>query len=208
MVLRISGGRRLRSPAGLATRPTPARVRLAVMNILAPRLAGSRWLDLCCGSGAMACEALQHGVATVVGVEADRQTADLARSNLAAVAHGLPHRPELRVEIAEVVRWLARGRAPDSRPFEVIYADPPYGADLYEPIARAVMQGGWLAADGLLLLECGRNNQPCCPDGWQARGRARTYGQTCVLVLEPAISPPARCPADTGSRPPRTDPQA
>ena len=44
MSLRLSGGRKLDSPAGQVARPTTARLRLAVMNILAGRLAGSAWL--------------------------------------------------------------------------------------------------------------------------------------------------------------------
>ncbi|MFM7362202.1 MAG: RsmD family RNA methyltransferase, partial [Cyanobium sp.] len=56
MSLRLSGGRRLQSPPGSLARPTSSRVRLAVINLLGARLAGCRWLDLCSGSGAMACE--------------------------------------------------------------------------------------------------------------------------------------------------------
>ena len=52
--LRLTGGRRLRSPIGKLTRPTTARVREAVMNILGSRLNGSSWLDICSGSGAVA----------------------------------------------------------------------------------------------------------------------------------------------------------
>ena len=44
--LRLSGGRRLKSPPGRGTRPTTARVREAVMNMLGSRLEGCRWLDL------------------------------------------------------------------------------------------------------------------------------------------------------------------
>ena len=85
MSLRVSGGRRLQSPPGSTARPTAARVRLAVMNLLAAEVPGSRWLDLCCGSGVMACEALLRGASEVVAVERDRRIAAVARSNLAAV---------------------------------------------------------------------------------------------------------------------------
>ena len=68
MSLRLSGGRRLQSPPGNTVRPTSSRVRLAVMNLLAAELPGCRWLDLCCGSGVMACEALQRGAREVVAV--------------------------------------------------------------------------------------------------------------------------------------------
>jgi hypothetical protein len=64
--LRLSGGRRLLSPPGLVARPTAARVRLAVINLVADQLPGCRWLDLCCGSGVMACEALLRGAALAV----------------------------------------------------------------------------------------------------------------------------------------------
>lgn len=114
MSLRLSGGRRLLSPAGVTARPTTARVRQAVMNLLAADLPGSHWLDLCCGSGVMACEALQRGAERVVAIERDRRVAAVARSNLEAVAASLRRpgpAPELRVIQADALRWLARSTA-------------------------------------------------------------------------------------------------
>ena len=114
MSLRLSGGRRLLSPAGATARPTTARVRQAVMNLLAADLPGSHWLDLCCGSGVMACEALQRGADLVVAIERDRRTAAVARRNLEAVAASLRRPgppPELRVIQADALRWLARSPA-------------------------------------------------------------------------------------------------
>ena len=96
MSLRLSGGRRLQSPPGSAARPTPSRVRLALMNILARQLPGCRWLDLCSGSGVMACEALQRGAAVVVAVDQDRRNAAVARTNLEAVQTGLGSQAAVR----------------------------------------------------------------------------------------------------------------
>ena len=78
MSLRLSGGRRLQSPPGSIARPTSSRVRLAVMNLLAAELPGCAWLDLCSGSGAMACEALHRGASRVVAIEQDRRIAAVA----------------------------------------------------------------------------------------------------------------------------------
>ena len=107
MSLRLSGGRKLQSPPGDRARPTAARVRLAVFNRLAPRLSGCRWLDLCSGSGVMACEALQHGASLVIAVEQDRRIAQVARANLAAVASGLHDPGEWRLDHQDAQQWLS-----------------------------------------------------------------------------------------------------
>ncbi len=187
MTLRLSGGRRLQSPPGSTARPTAARVRLAVMNLLAARVPGSRWLDLCCGSGVMACEALQRGAAEVVAVERDRRIAAVARANLELVRQGRSAAPEAtprcRVEGDEVLRWLERT---DPSPFDLIYADPPYAAGLYAPIAAAVLRGGWLAPGGILVWECASDGVPEVPPGWLVRDQRR-YGGSTVVLLEMAI---------------------
>jgi 16S rRNA (guanine966-N2)-methyltransferase len=182
MSLRLSGGRRLLSPPGLGARPTPARVRLAVMNILAADLPGCRWLDLCSGSGVMACEALQRGAARVVAVEQHRRHAAVARANLEAVATALGG-CRVRVQQGEVLGWLRRGRADSGEePFDVIYADPPYAAGLYEQLACAVHEGHWLSSCGTLLLECSSAAVPQLPAGWTCSDQRR-YGGTTVLRL-------------------------
>ena len=181
MSLRLSGGRRLQSPPGAVARPTASRVRLAVMNMLAPRLAGSRWLDLCCGSGVMACEALQRGVAEVVAVERDRRIAAVAQANLELVAASLPAPAAVTVHRREVVAWLTSERC---SPFDLIYCDPPYRAGLYGAMAEAVMRGGWLAPEGLLLWECASDALPSIPGEWIARDQRR-YGGTTLILLQP-----------------------
>ncbi len=204
MSLRVSGGRRLQSPPGALARPTAARVRLAVINRLAPRLAGCRWLDLCCGSGAMACEALHHGAALVVGVEQDRRIAAVARANLETVAAGQAPRPSVQVVTAEVLHWLTapspagqgRGGRPASgrqAPFAVIYVDPPYASGLYGAIADAVREGGWLEPGGVMVWECGSRTVPETPNGWRLES-CRRYGSTCVLYLELPVEQPLGTP--------------
>jgi 16S rRNA (guanine(966)-N(2))-methyltransferase RsmD len=190
VTLRLSGGRKLQSPPGATARPTAARVRLAVMNLLAAELPGCRWLDLCCGSGVMACEALQRGAADVVAVEKDRRIAAVARANLERVQTGLPASPgeaapRWRVEGDEVLRWLGR---PCVAPFDLIYVDPPYAAGLYAPIAAAVLRGGWLAPGGILVWECASDAVPEVPAGWQARERRRYGGSTVMLLEAPSIA--------------------
>ncbi|MFM7551105.1 MAG: 16S rRNA (guanine(966)-N(2))-methyltransferase RsmD [Cyanobacteriota bacterium] len=185
MSLRLSGGRRLQSPAGLGARPTPARVRQAVMNMLAAELPGCRWLDLCSGSGAMACEALLRGAARVVAVDQDRSHLAVARANLEAVVRGLgPGEREALVRRNEVLRWLQAGRErAGEQPFDLIYADPPYATGLHAPLAEAVLRQDWLCRQGTLLLECASAKLPELFPGWELLDQRR-YGTTTVLRLQ------------------------
>lgn len=187
MALRLSGGRKLQSPPGDTARPTPSRVRLAVMNMLSAELPGARWLDLCCGSGVMGCEALQRGAVEVVAVDQDRRMATTARRNLEMVAEAQTPAATVQVAIQEVLRWLQQGPSAgtgdvEPRSFDLIYADPPYAAGLYGAIAKAVAERGWLKTDGLLLLECSSGEMPEQPPGWRLI-KERRYGGSTVLML-------------------------
>jgi len=191
MALRLSGGRKLQSPPGDTARPTPSRVRLAVMNMLSAELPGARWLDLCCGSGVMGCEALQRGAVEVVAVDQDRRMAGTARSNLELVAAAQTPPARVTVVSQEVLRWLqqvpdsgsASNTVADAAGFDLIYADPPYAAGLYGAIAKAVAERGWLKGTGVLLLECGSDNVPEEPPGWRLV-KERRYGSSTVLMLQ------------------------
>ncbi len=188
MSLRLSGGRRLHSPPGDIARPTPSRVRLAVMNILAAELPGCHWLDLFCGSGVMGCEALQRGAAAVVAVDQQRSMAAVSRTNLELTASAQSKTPSVEVVCQDVLRWLDGGRPAHKQPFHVIYADPPYSAGLYGPVAAAVKQGDWVSRDGTMLLECSSTALPDLTneafEGWTLTKQKR-YGTSTVLVLVP-----------------------
>jgi 16S rRNA (guanine966-N2)-methyltransferase len=109
-------GRRLVSPPrrSAAVRPTADPVREALFSILGD-VDGNQVLDLFCGTGALAIEALSRGAerATLV----DTRTS-LARRNVRAL--GLEDRCE--VVRSDALRHLRRAR----RRFDLIFCDPPY----------------------------------------------------------------------------------
>jgi 16S rRNA (guanine966-N2)-methyltransferase len=190
MVLRLSGGRKLRSPKGEVARPTTGRMRAAVMNMLAGELGGCRWLELCGGSGVMACEAIQRGAAAAVVVEKDRRVAEVARANLEAVASGVAPgigEAEVEVVVEDALRFLRRGAEASGRgTFGLIYADPPWRAGLHLELAREVARGAWLAPGGTLILECDRWDPPPVPPGWREH-RRRAHGSGAVLFWRPEM---------------------
>ncbi len=72
----------LKSLKGLALRPTSDRLRETLFNVLAPNIAGSRFVDLFAGTGAVGIEALSRGATEVVFIENRAPAATLIRRNL------------------------------------------------------------------------------------------------------------------------------
>jgi len=128
----------------------------------------------------MACEALQRGAAAVVAVERDRRVAAVALANLQLVAAALAPPAAVTVHRREVLQWLGSER-PSC--FDLIYCDPPYRAGLHGAVAEAVMRGGWLAPEGMLVWECASDVLPSVPPGWRVRDQRR-YGGTTLLLLQ------------------------
>ena len=70
--LRLIGGKKLQSPNNSYTRPTTLRVREAIFNILNNRVENSHWLDLFSGTGAISCEAYNHGARKILAIEKNK----------------------------------------------------------------------------------------------------------------------------------------
>jgi 16S rRNA (guanine966-N2)-methyltransferase len=108
------GGRHLEAPRGGKVRPTADRVREAVFSILGD-IDGSRVLDLYCGTGALAIEAISRGAESAVLVDTKAAT---ARRNVEAL--GVEDR--CAVVRADAIRYLGSEK---SR-FDLVFCDPPY----------------------------------------------------------------------------------
>jgi len=70
--LRLIGGKKLHSPNNIFTRPTTLRVREAIFNIMRDRVKNSNWLDLFSGTGAISCEAYNHGARKIIAIEKNK----------------------------------------------------------------------------------------------------------------------------------------
>jgi len=141
--VRITGGewrsRRLLGPGvGAAVRPTPDALREQGFAVLAPVLAGARFLDLFSGTGAVALEALSRGAAFAALVERDRRAAELIRRNLDALGVGRDRCTLLPHAAAAALPRLAAGA-----PFDAGWCDPPFveWGDGVRDLERAIALG-------------------------------------------------------------------
>jgi len=134
-------GRRLEAPRGARVRPTADRVREAVFSILG-EVGGTRVLDLYCGTGALAIEAISRGAKSAVLVDT---IPAVARRNVEAL--GLAER--CAVVRADAIRHL-RG---ERERFDLVFCDPPYKlADRLEPTLGQLIPDR-LAKGGRVIVE-------------------------------------------------------
>ncbi|MER3631089.1 MAG: 16S rRNA (guanine(966)-N(2))-methyltransferase RsmD [Blastocatellia bacterium] len=117
------GGRIIKSPPDGRTRPTSDRLRETLFNILAPHIAGSRFLDLCAGSGAIGIEAISRGASFVTFVDRSRRACALIEENLDLLAI-----PEDSTEVLALSAENFAGRKHPSG-WDLVFYDPPYYAD-------------------------------------------------------------------------------
>ncbi|HEX3324033.1 MAG TPA: RsmD family RNA methyltransferase [Solirubrobacterales bacterium] len=135
------GGQRLVAPRGWKVRPTSDRVREAIFSALGD-ISGAGVLDLYCGTGALAIEALSRAAARATLVDRDTRA---ALGNVERL--GLGERAEL--VRADVSRWLA-GRSEDGGAprFDLVFVDAPYrladrvGQELNTHLPRLLSEGG------------------------------------------------------------------
>jgi 16S rRNA (guanine966-N2)-methyltransferase len=177
MPIRIYGNRLLKTLPGLATRPTPARVREALFNRWHSIIPGCRWLDLCSGSGAMAAEALCRGAACVIGIEQSSQACQVIRANWQSVS-----RPDQQVSLlrGDVVQKL---KALSGQQFDCIYFDPPYSSNLYQPVLRAIADLRLLKPAGAIAVECSARLLPQLNLSELTVTGTKVYSSTAVIFL-------------------------
>jgi len=127
--MRIIGGefrsRRLKSPEGLATRPTPDRLRESLFNILTPVIAGSVFVDAYAGCGAVGLEALSRGARRVVFIEKSRAALKTLEENVWT----LKAESRTRVIHGNAGTYLKAQQA------GIVFLDPPYEAEAEYEIA-------------------------------------------------------------------------
>jgi 16S rRNA (guanine(966)-N(2))-methyltransferase RsmD len=168
------GGQSLVAPRGWKVRPTSDRVREAIFSALGERVAGASVLDLYCGTGALAIEALSRGAERAVLVDRDTRP---ALGNVERL--GLRERAEL--VRGDVGRWLAAVPEGAAAPrFDLVFVDAPY------KLADRVADGlnthlpRLLVSGGRAIVESG-SGRPLRIDAL-ALLRQRRYGAADVSI--------------------------
>ena len=151
--VRIIGGQHKRRTVSFidadGLRPTPDRLRETIFNWLLMDIHDARVLDSCAGSGVLGFEALSRGAAHCTFIEANllqaeqlNQSADQLRLDPASY--------QIIYGAAEQV--LAKNTAINT-PFNIVFIDPPYAQNLWQPILTALISRSLINSDTLIYLE-------------------------------------------------------
>lgn len=170
--MRVIGGefrsRRLKTVAGLATRPTPDRLRETLFDILGPRVTGAVFVDAYAGTGAVGIEALSRGAARCVFLESGRRAVDVIRENLHAL--GIEGRACV---VAGKVRTALGQHAAD-----IVFMDPPY--EMAAEYAAALD----LAAAPLVIVQHSARFDPGEAHGMRRRVRVVKQGDNALSFYD------------------------
>ena len=156
-------------------RPTSERIRETLFNWLAPRIHGARCLDAYAGTGALGLEALSRGASSVVFVEKSPVAARQLRRNIDVLdARGAT---VLQQDAHDYLSDAATG------PFDLVFLDPPFAADLVEETCRLLEQHDLLATDALVYIELPKTGaEPELPSGWQVK-KNKTAGNVRYMLV-------------------------
>ena len=194
--LKLLSGKKISSPSTNKTRPTSSKVREAIINILGKNLQGASWLDLCSGSGVMACEVLQKGVKRILAIEKQRETANICKLNLNDVSSNeINYSIKIEVFCKEVISFLKKGPKnkkikftqdfPDyDHKFDFVFLDPPYDSRLYEKSQELLLSNRWIKKSSTLICECSSKSPPTIHNGWELI-KEKIYGNTSLIFLTP-----------------------
>lgn len=167
-------GTAIHAPPGDRVRPTSDRVREALFAILGGMVVGAWVLDAYAGVGTVGLEALSRGAVGCDFIEADRGVLSYLRRNIKKTRLTV----KARVFAQRIERFVTGWREGDE-PYDIVFADPPYGGDVVEVAGLLRPLVG-----GLLVLEASDSVLDRSFIGYDVTDRRR-YGKTALHFLEP-----------------------
>ena len=155
--VRIIGGqfkrRSVRFVDAEGLRPTPDRLRETLFNWLLADIHGAHILDSCAGSGVLGFEALSRGAAHATFIEVNPAQIDMLRQST----------EQLRVDATtyQIIQGTAEQVLTKNqltqRHFDVVFIDPPYAHDLWQPILTALISHSLIDVETLIYLEADKD---------------------------------------------------
>ena len=189
--LRLIGGKKLQCPNNIYTRPTTLRVREAIFNILNNKVLNSNWLDLFSGTGAISCEAYNHGARKIIAIEKNKNNSKICLKNLLSLHDIETRKNDIDVICKDVLNWTKPNyeRNLSSKimdlnklKFDFVYLDPPYNENFHELVLSQIFNCNFLKKDSIVICEHSPNLFIKKSTLWETID-VRNYGQSRLTFL-------------------------
>lgn len=164
----------LKTPDGMATRPTTDRVKEAIFSIIQFDIPAASVLDLFGGTGQLGIEALSRDAKQAVFVDEKDNACRLIRENL--------RRTKLegqgRVVRSDYAAFLRNCK----EKFDIIFLDPPYAEVFLENSLKIITEIDILHSGGIIVAERPLGKElPWEFDGF-TRSKDYKYGKTLITI--------------------------
>ena len=174
------GSRQLKSLKGMALRPTSGRLRETLFNVLADRVAGSRFVDVFAGTGAVGVEALSRGATEAIFIERHAPAVKLVRKNIESLEIKSGARV-LSVDALHGLELLEKELEQGPHLATIVFLDPPYGnTDDYDRVLSFLGFAVLLDERSLVVAEHGKNFDLRETIGNLQRIRVLKQGDACL----------------------------
>ena len=174
----ISGsarGRRLKEPSGYHIRPTNAKVKESVFNIIQFDIEGRRVLDLFAGTGQLGIEAISRGARSAVFVDSDKNAVILIRENLKLCGFT----DKATIMCRDVLRYLEGAER-----YDVIFIDAPYSTLLATETIQKIIKFDKLETNGIIMCETGADYDMPVVEPPYFRHKEYRYGAVKITRYE------------------------
>jgi len=170
----------LKKGEGDELRPTSAKVREALFDIIRKELPGSVFLDLYAGTGGVGIEALSRGAAKVVMVETNTLRVRLIERLLSEFGFS----GRARVVNVRACDFLDREGEKGQR-YDIVFLDPPYGSADLTKILSLIGEGKIIREGGLVIAEHFSKTKLPEAAGRLAYVKDYKYGDTALTLYKP-----------------------
>ena len=164
----------LKTPDGMATRPTTDRVKEALFNIIQFDIPTARVLDLFGGTGQLGIEALSREAKSAVFVDEREDACRIIRENL--------RRTKLEA-YGRVVRsdYMAFLRSCKEK-FDIVLLDPPYAEVFLENSLKMITEIDILQTGGIIVTERPKGKDLPWDFPGFSRSKDYKYGNTLITI--------------------------
>lgn len=134
-------------------RPTPDRLRETLFNWLIADIHDAQVLDSCAGSGVLGFEALSRGAAHTTFIEINPAQSNMLRQNAEQL--------RLATNTYQIIQGTAEQVLTQNQTlphhFDIVFIDPPYAQDLWQPILTALIKQSLITTETLIYLEADKD---------------------------------------------------